>query len=32
MGQESLKLELFKLYQNRYTLAIVEFSYYSTLL
>ena len=32
MNQESPKLELFKLYENRYTQAVVEFPYYSAVL
>ena len=32
MNQGSLKLELFKLYENRYTQVVVEFPYYSAML
>ena len=32
MNQKSLKLELFKLHENRYTQDVVEFPYYSTVL
>jgi hypothetical protein len=32
MNQGSLKLELFKLYENRYTQVVVEFPYYSAVL
>jgi len=32
MNQESLKLELFKLYENRYTQDVEKFPYYSAVL